>query len=67
MPVGVWLAREGVRRAMASEPREFDSLEGALACARSELEVPLRRWVEHSVILKDAFLQEKLPKYLSRA
>jgi hypothetical protein len=67
MPVGVWLAREGVRRAMASEPREFDSLEGALACARSELEVPLRRWMEHSVILKDAFLQEKLPKYLSRA
>lgn len=67
MPVGVWLVREGVRRAMASEPREFESLEEALAYARSELTVPLGRWIEHSAILRSAFLQEKLPKYLSRA
>jgi len=67
MPIGVWLVREGVRRAMAREPEKFESLGEALARASSELSVPLRRWVEHSVMLKDALLQEKLPKYLQRA
>lgn len=67
MPLGVWLVREGVRRAMASEPKVFESLGDALAYARSELAVPLGRWMEHSTILRDAFLQEKLPKYLQRA
>ncbi len=66
MPIGVWLVREGVRRMMGSEPKEFESLEEALAYARSELTVPLRRWIEHSTTLRNAFLQEKLPKYLSR-
>jgi hypothetical protein len=52
---------------MAREPEKFESLGEALARASSELSVPLRRWVEHSVMLKDALLQEKLPKYLQRA
>lgn len=65
MPVGVWNVREHVRLALKTEPLIYSSLEGALQRATSQLEIPLKHWVQNSKFLKNIFIQRRLSDFAS--
>ncbi|MEM2968274.1 MAG: Nre family DNA repair protein [Candidatus Bathyarchaeia archaeon] len=65
MPVGVWQVRENVRNAMRQKPQLFKSLNEALQFISSRFEIPLRRWVMQSELLKKALFQKKLSDFFS--
>jgi hypothetical protein len=65
MPVGVWQVRENVRNAMRQAPRLFKSLNEALQFISGRFEIPLRRWIMQSELLKKALFQKKLSDFFS--
>ena len=67
MPVGVWQVRENVRNAMRQEPRMFKTLDESLKFIEGRFEIPLRRWVMQSALLKDALFQKKLTDFFSKS
>ncbi len=64
LPVGVWNVRESVRAAFKSKPLIFDTLDDVLKFVKGLLNVPLRSWIEHSVILREALHQKSMKDYL---
>ncbi len=62
-PVGVWQIRENVRRAMASKPVKFDSLEAALNEIDRRLEVK-REWRKSSELLARIRSREALRRWM---
>ncbi|MEM3073256.1 MAG: hypothetical protein QXK20_00790, partial [Nitrososphaerales archaeon] len=64
LPVGVWNVRESVRAAFKSKSLIFDTLEDVLKFVKGLLKVPLRSWIEHSVILREALHQKSMKDYL---
>jgi len=67
MPVGVWQVRENVRNAMRQKPRMFKTLDESLKFIEGRFEIPLRRWVMQSALLKDALFQKKLTDFFSKS
>ena len=65
MPVGVWQVRENVRNAMRQKPFVFRSLEASLRFVKSRFEIPLKRWILHSELLRKALFQKKLSDFFS--
>jgi len=65
MPVGVWQVRENVRNAMRQPPFLFKTLDDSLKFIASRFEIPLRRWVQQSEILKNALFQKKISDFFS--
>ncbi len=65
MPVGVWQVRENVRNAMRQKPRLFSTLDEALKFISSRFEIPLRRWILQSALLKNALFQKKISDFFS--
>jgi hypothetical protein len=63
MPVGVWNVRENVRRALKGDARKFDSLKEALLFVSSILFIPVRRWIETSVLLQNRIKQARLEDF----
>ncbi len=63
MPVGVWNVRENVRRALKGNARKFDSLKEALLFVSSILFIPVRRWIETSVLLQNRIKQARLEDF----
>ncbi|MEM3437544.1 MAG: Nre family DNA repair protein [Nitrososphaerales archaeon] len=63
LPIGVWNVRESVRNALKRKPKKFDNLQSALNFAFKFLTVPFDKWIENSVILKEAFLQRKITDF----
>ena len=53
VPLGVFNVRENVRNALQQPPIEFDSIGGALNHVSSKLRLPLSRFLEESVVLRD--------------
>ncbi len=53
VPLGVFNVRENVRHAMKEKAIEFGSLRQSLAYISSRLKLPLSRFVESSVLLRD--------------
>ncbi|MCD6562899.1 MAG: hypothetical protein J7K23_03150 [Thermoproteales archaeon] len=64
LPVGVWLVRESVRKALRNKPKSFSTLEEALKYVDSKTKISLRYWFETSGILRDLKEQQRLDKYL---
>jgi hypothetical protein len=60
MPVGVWNVRENVRAALRNEPSKYESLGDALAHVSRMMEIPIKRWIRNSGILKDRLYQRRL-------
>jgi len=52
VPLGVFNVRENVRNAMQAGPRTFDDMLGALKYVGSRLELPLKRFIVESDLLK---------------
>ena len=65
MPVGVWQVRENVRNAMRQKPYLFNSLGDSLKFISGRFEIPLRRWVLQSELLKNALFQKKISDFFS--
>ncbi|MEM3383492.1 MAG: Nre family DNA repair protein [Nitrososphaerales archaeon] len=63
LPIGVWNVRESVRNALKNKPKRFDDFQSALNFAFKFLTVPFDRWIENSVILKEAFFQRKITDF----
>jgi len=63
VPVGVWNVRESVRSTLKTQPAKFDTLQKALDYASSRLTIPLRKWIENSVMLKQALFQKKITDF----
>ncbi|MDY6984808.1 MAG: Nre family DNA repair protein [Candidatus Thermoplasmatota archaeon] len=64
LPVGVWNVREHVRRALRSKPGEFDTLEQALSYVSHHFDIPLKRWIDTSAIIKDMKAQRRIDEFI---
>jgi hypothetical protein len=65
MPIGVWQVRENVRNAMRQKPYLFNTLDDSLKFVSSRFEIPLRRWIMQSALLKNALFQKKITDFFS--
>jgi hypothetical protein len=65
MPIGVWQVRENVRNAMRQTPYKFKTLDESLKFISTRFEIPLKRWIQQSELLKRALFQKKLTDYFS--
>jgi hypothetical protein len=65
MPVGVWQVRENVRNAMRQKPFNFKTLAESLQFIGSRFEIPLRRWILQSELLKNALFQKKITDFFA--
>lgn len=63
MPVGVWNVRENIRKALASPPKKFSSLDNALYYISTRLDIPKQRWIKESTVLKDTLYQRRLEDF----
>jgi hypothetical protein len=66
MPVGVWIVRECVRRALSQGYERFDNLKEALDAAFSKLSISPRIWMQVSKLLSDQVKQERLTKFVGK-
>ena len=64
LPVGVWNVRENVREALRHEPSKFETLQGALGHIMRRMDIPLRRWIRTSGVLKDRLYQRRLEDFM---
>ncbi|TRO46762.1 hypothetical protein E2P60_04615 [Candidatus Bathyarchaeota archaeon] len=65
MPIGVWQVRENVRNAMRNVPYKYNTLNEALSRVSSRLQIPLKRWIAQSALLKNALFQKKITDFFS--
>jgi len=66
MPVGVWIVRECVRRALSQGYERFGSLKEALDAAFSRLSISPEIWMQVSKLLRDQVKQERLTKFMRK-
>jgi len=64
MPLGVWLVREMVRKALSQKPLKFTSLTEALNYVFSRLKIPRNAWINNSVILSGIGKQTSMVDFL---
>ena len=64
MPLGVWQIREGVRRAVDGEAKQFDNFEKALSFACVNLSVSKNEWIRNSTIYKNMREQMRITDFL---
>ena len=67
MPVGVWQVRENVRNAMRQKPLLFNTLGESLRFISGRFEIPLRRWVLQSELLKNALFKKRITDFFSNS
>jgi hypothetical protein len=67
MPVGVWQVRENVRNAMRNVPIKYNTLNEALNHIASRLQIPLKRWINQSSLLKNILYQRRITDYFKRS
>jgi hypothetical protein len=65
MPVGVWQIREGIRKALKKEKRQFVSFQKALAFACLSLSTSSKEWFRGSKILQLYKKQKRITDFLS--
>lgn len=63
MPVGVWNVRENVRYALRQTPEKFSTFPEALCSVSMTMAIPLKRWIETSIILQDRKYQKRLEDF----
>ena len=67
MPVGVWQVRENVRNAMRQAPFKFKTLDESLKFIGGRFEIPLKRWILQSELLKRALFQRRISDFFALA
>jgi hypothetical protein len=66
MPLGVWNVRESVRKALNGQPYKFDNLNESLLFIKEKMDIPLRRWIKNSAILKCQLFQKRIENFLEK-
>jgi len=66
MPVGVWQVRENVRNALRQNPHKYNTLNEALTRIGSQFEIPIKQWINKSMLLKKALFQKRLTDYFGK-
>jgi hypothetical protein len=66
MPVGVWQVRENVRNAMRNVPKKYNTLNEALTHIASRFQIPLKRWLNQSSLLKNTLYQRRIMDYFKK-
>jgi len=66
LPLGVWVVREGVRKAYRGKPLKFDTLKEALNYASNRLKVKSIHWMGESKLLREIFKQKRITDYITR-
>ncbi len=61
-PLGVWVIRESVGKALSGKPRTFDTMEKAVSAMTKEVRV--KRWADDSWLLKQRKEQKRLDDFL---
>lgn len=64
IPVGVWQIREGIRKALDGEARQFDNFEKALSFACVNLSVSKVEWIRNSEMYKNMNEQIRIADFL---
>jgi hypothetical protein len=64
LPVGVWNVRENVRAALKNKPRKFNTVKEAMDFISSKMDIPMKRWIKNSAILKHRLYQRKLEDFI---
>jgi hypothetical protein len=65
LPVGVWNVRENVRAALRNKPRKFNTMKETMEYISMKMEIPVKRWIKNSAILKHRLYQRKLEDFLN--
>jgi len=52
-PLGVWVVREGVRKALQNPPETFESLEAAISDLSGRIRTPKIEWIQQAKSLSD--------------
>jgi DNA repair protein NreA len=66
MPVGVWQIREGVRRALDGQARQFENFEKALSYACINLSLSRNEWIRNSELYKNKREQMRITDFFRR-
>lgn len=65
MPVGVWQIREGIREALKTEKRQFESFEEALSFACMNLSASKEEWIRDSKTFEHKKKQLRMTDFLN--
>jgi hypothetical protein len=63
-PLGVWVVREGMRKALQNPPETFDSLEAAVSDLTGRVKTPKSEWMQQAKMLSDFRFQTTLDSFL---
>jgi hypothetical protein len=66
VPLGVWVIRETLRRALKGEQKVFGDIDSALAEIGFNFQVPLKNWIKNSKLLDRIKYQRTLFDYMKR-
>jgi hypothetical protein len=64
MPVGVWNVREAVRAAVKGSHVSFPTLNDSLDYISTKMDIPLKKWIETSSVLRDTMHQKRIMDFL---
>ncbi|MCD6371433.1 MAG: hypothetical protein J7L39_01830 [Candidatus Aenigmarchaeota archaeon] len=65
MPVGVWQVRESIRTILRQNQfHQFDEFQKVLEFIKEKMEIPVKLWIENSVMLKNYLYQRKLKEFI---
>jgi len=62
-PLGVWVVREGMRKALQNPPKTFDSLEAAVSDLSVRVRTPKTEWIQQAKMLSDFRFQTTLDSF----
>jgi len=63
MPVGVWNVRESVRKALKEPYEKFETFDKAMLKISEKMDIPLKRWIHNSAVLKNNLFQKRLEDF----
>jgi len=63
MPVGVWNVRESVRKALTLPYEKYDIFNKAILEIEKKMDIPLKRWIYNSALLKNRLFQKRLEDF----
>jgi len=64
MPVGVWVVRETVRKALREKPLKFDAFKDAITYIAKRLRIDISYWINESKVIREHLKQRKLTEYI---
>lgn len=64
-PLGVWVVREGVRKALQNPPDIFESLDSAISTLADRVKTPKIEWIQQAKLLSDFRFQKTLNSFFN--